>query len=406
MQTPSSNAKRRAITVPNQPLNARTPHMTRVGDFIFSSSIYGRGLADGTTGCYVQGLVQSEVETDPERQVVKAFETLQEYLHVAGVTPENVGLVTVHLRSESLKPIVYREWDKVFPRDGGPAAHLNVPPSFLDPNTHIAIDFIAQPSVARKAIVVPDSPRYGSIPHAARLGDVVYVSGVNGFDYADGSKEQSPAVQMTNVYERVKQYVEAAGCMISEVGFLRNYVRYRNNRELMNPEFARIFGTEFHTGAPARSTHVQPNLVYPREIEVANVIAVHGSTAEGAYVQTDWVRPHGEPISDTARRGNLVFSSRIAGREQADWTNEERLEEQTVKTFASLKSHIESAGGTLDNIGKIDMWVDSLAAKLVADREWDKLFGGRDNAPACTIIHQSEGLVRGWYSRMEFIAVF
>lgn len=405
MQTQSNCVIRRAITVPGQPLNARSPHMARVGDFVFSSGIYGRGLPDGTTGVYVQGLVQGRIETDPERQVVRAFQTMQDYLRATGADLENLGLLTVHLRDESLKPIVYREWDNTFPPDRGPAGHLIVPPSFLDPNTHVSLDFIAQLGAVREAMVIPNAPRYGSIPHVARLGDVVYVSGVNGLDYADGSREQSPAVQMANAYDRVKQYVEAAGCTIPEVGFIRNYVRYRNNRELMNPEFARVFGAEFRAGAPARSTHVQPNLAYPREIEISNVMAVRGSTEEGAYVKIDWVRPHGEPISDTARRSNLLFSSRIAGREQADWTNEERLEPQVVKTFESLQAHIESAGATLDNIGRIDMWVDTLAAKLVADREWDKMFGGRDRAPACHIHHQSEGLVPGWYLRMEFIAV-
>lgn len=397
--------QREAINVAGEPLNARAPHVAKVGDFLFSSGIYGRDLADGTTGVYVPGLIGGDVETDPDGQIAKAFEKIPRYVEAAGGTLDNIGLLTIHVRDESLKSIVYREWDKLFPDGFGPATHIVVPPSFLDPTAHVSLDFIARIGHTREVFVVPGAPQAGKFPHAVAVGDVVYLSGVNGRDYVDGTKEQAPQVQMANAHDRVKQYVEAAGCTTAEVGYLRNYVRYRNNREIMNPEFKRIFGAEMRAAATARSTHVQPNLPYALELEIVNVTAVRGSAEEGAYVASDWVRPHAEPISDTAKRGNLLLSSRVAGREQADGTNEERLEPQLKQSFESLRSHVESAGGSLDNIGRIDMWVSDLAAKVVSDREWDELFGGRDSAPALHIHHQSEGLVPGWYQRMDFIAV-
>jgi enamine deaminase RidA (YjgF/YER057c/UK114 family) len=152
---------------------------------------------------------------------------------------------------------------------------------------------------------------------------------------------------------------------------------------------------------------VQPNLPYTYELEICNVTAVSGAQQEGAYVAAagnEWVRPHAEPISDTAKRGNMLFSSRVAGREQADGTNEERIEIQIAKSFESLSSHVTAAGGSLDTIGRVDVWVDGLAAKFLHDREWDKMFGGAANAPAAHIHHQSEGLVPGWHHRMEFTA--
>lgn len=395
---------RESITVPGEPVNARNPHLTRIGDFIFSSGIYGRGLADGTTGVYVPGLVGGDVVTDPEVQVVRTFEALVRYIEAAGLTNDNVALVTVHVRDESLKPLVYREWDKVFGANG-PAGHVIVPPSFLDPNTHVALDFIARAGTTRENFVVDGEPRYGSLPHAVRLGDIVYLSGLNGRDLVDNPKgEQNPALQMVNAHRRVNDYITAAGSNADEIGFLRNYVRYRNNREIMNPEFKKLFGEKMRAEAPARSTHVQPNLPYTLELEIANVTAVAGATQEGAYAASDWVRPHAEPISDTAKRGNVLFSSRVAGREQADGTNEERIEIQIAKSFESLAAHVEAAGGSLDTIGRVDVWVDGLAAKFLHDREWDRLFPDPAKAPAQHIHHQSEGLVPGWHHRMEFTA--
>lgn len=408
MLTKSGVRKRVAINVPGEPVNARSPHLAQVGDFVFSSGIYGRGLPDGTTGVYVPGLVGGNVVTDPVEQMTAAFATMRKYMEAGGVGPDNIALVNVHVRNEGLKELAYRELAKLFPGDKGPAGHVIVPPSFLDPNTHVAVDFIARKGVKRESFIVDGEPRYGNFSHAARIGDVVYLSGLNGRDIVGKPKgEQNPAEQMVICHERVRRYLEAAGATPDEVGFLRNYVRYRNNREIMNPEFKKVFGSKMRASAPARSTHVQPNLPYTYELEICNVTAVRGATQEGAYVtsgDTAWVRPHAEPISDTAKRGNMLFSSRVAGREQADGTNEERIEVQIAKSFDSLRSHVESAGGALDTIGRVDVWVDSLAARFLHDREWDKMFGSVENAPAVHIHHQSEGLVPGWHHRMEFTA--
>ena len=60
---------------------------------------------------------------------------------------------------------------------------------------------------------------------------------------------------------------------------------------------------------------------------------------------------HGAPIPMGARVGNMIFSSGIIGADPSTGEVPEDLESQCVFAFANMKTMVENAGGTVQNIG-------------------------------------------------------
>ncbi len=81
------------------------PTAVRIGQFLFSSAIPGQDPATG------------ELPTDPEAQVVFAFENVRRVLAAGGATTDDVAKMTVYLKDLSHRQWVNREWLKMFPEE-------------------------------------------------------------------------------------------------------------------------------------------------------------------------------------------------------------------------------------------------------------------------------------------------
>ena len=113
---------------------------------------------------------------------------------------------------------------------------------------------------------------------------------------------------------------------------------------------------------------------------------------------------HENPIPNASRVGNVVMSSVIGGTKPGTRELPTSLEEQVANVFAHIRHDVEAAGGSVDDIIKINFWVKDLVSQRAAlNTEWVKMFPDPESRPArhtLVLPVDSRGLVQA-----EFTAV-
>ena len=92
---------------------------------------------------------------------------------------------------------------------------------------------------------------------------------------------------------------------------------------------------------------------------------------------------HENPIPNASRVGNVVMSSVIGGTKPGTRELPASLEEQVANVFAHIRHDVEAAGGSVDEIIKINFWVkDPVSQRAVLNTEWVKMFPDPESRPA------------------------
>jgi enamine deaminase RidA (YjgF/YER057c/UK114 family) len=93
---------------------------------------------------------------------------------------------------------------------------------------------------------------------------------------------------------------------------------------------------------------------------------------------------HKNPIPAACRIGNIVMSGIILGRDPATSKLGATLDEQCALIFSHMREMVEAAGGSMDDILKINVWmVDrSQSQREIVNKEWTKIFPDENSRPA------------------------
>jgi 2-iminobutanoate/2-iminopropanoate deaminase len=92
---------------------------------------------------------------------------------------------------------------------------------------------------------------------------------------------------------------------------------------------------------------------------------------------------HLNPIPNASRIGNIVMSSVINGMDPGARTLPPELTQQLANMFLHVRNAVEAAGGTVDDIIKMTVWVKDPATQREAlNVEWVKMFPDENSRPA------------------------
>ena len=92
---------------------------------------------------------------------------------------------------------------------------------------------------------------------------------------------------------------------------------------------------------------------------------------------------HENPIPNASRIGRIVMSSIIGGSNPGTRDLPPTLEAQIANVFTYIRTDVEAAGGTVDDIIKVNFWVKDPAKQRVAlNEEWVKMFPNEASRPA------------------------
>lgn len=120
-------------------------------------------------------------------------------------------------------------------------------------------------------------------------------------------------------------------------------------------------------------------------------------------IQVDGVE-HGAPIPMGAVVGNMLFSSGIAGIDPATGTAPADLGQQCELAFTNMKSLVENAGGTVEDIGVMKVYLRDRSQRDAVNRPWLRTFPDENNRPARHTI-QYDAFPPGVLMQLEIIAV-
>ena len=113
---------------------------------------------------------------------------------------------------------------------------------------------------------------------------------------------------------------------------------------------------------------------------------------------------HGAPIPMGARVGNMLFSSGIIGSDPATGKVPEDLGHQCEFAFAHMRSLVENAGGTVEDIGAIKVYMKDRSQREAVNKPWLKMFPDEDNRPARHAI-EYDAFPPGVLVQLEIVAV-
>ena len=113
---------------------------------------------------------------------------------------------------------------------------------------------------------------------------------------------------------------------------------------------------------------------------------------------------HGAPIPFGARVGNMIFSSGIMGADPSTGEVPEDLESQCMFAFANMRTMLENAGGKLDNVGSVKVYMKDRSQREAVNRPWLEMFPDEADRPARHAM-EYDAFPPGVLVQLEVIAV-
>lgn len=91
---------------------------------------------------------------------------------------------------------------------------------------------------------------------------------------------------------------------------------------------------------------------------------------------------HKFPVPNACRIGNLVVSSAIHGIDPATRIMPEDLTSQCAHVFANMKAIVEAAGGSVQDIIKMTVYLRDRENRGALNEEWVRMFPDSETRPA------------------------
>jgi 2-iminobutanoate/2-iminopropanoate deaminase len=92
---------------------------------------------------------------------------------------------------------------------------------------------------------------------------------------------------------------------------------------------------------------------------------------------------HQNPIPNGSRIGNIMMSSVINGMDPGTRNLPPDLSQQLANMFTHIRSAVAAAGGTVDDIIKINVWMkEPVTQREALNVEWVKMFPDQESRPA------------------------
>jgi enamine deaminase RidA (YjgF/YER057c/UK114 family) len=112
---------------------------------------------------------------------------------------------------------------------------------------------------------------------------------------------------------------------------------------------------------------------------------------------------HAAPIPMGVKMGNLLFSSAIMGEDPETHSLPPEPERQAELVFSNIRTLLEKAGGTTDNIARMTIFLKDMAYRDLVNEQWIKMYPNEDDRPARHALQVD--LPRGMLIQVEIIAV-
>jgi 2-iminobutanoate/2-iminopropanoate deaminase len=231
-------------------------------------------------------------------------------------------------------------------------------------------------------------------PLAARRGQYVLTSTLYG-DGPDGRFDPDPALQMRTAFAKLPVALSSVGATLDEVVQVGVHVSEHGIRDTIDPPWIELYPQP--TRPARRTTRMRlPNGAFCG-IQAGAVVGGKRTNYENPGLS------HRNPLPMGAKVGNLFVSSSVNG-QVPNGPLPKNTAEQIDQAYLNVKSLLAQAGGTLDDI--VHMWVfmkEELAIDTLVEK-WLGVFPREGDRPARKTFLRSD-LAGEQQVQMQFTAL-
>jgi 2-iminobutanoate/2-iminopropanoate deaminase len=375
-----TNSNRTVYNLPGlSPAGSVAPDLVLAGRLFFTSGVRGVNRQTG------------ELPSDPAEQFRHAWLNLAALVEGAGLTTDNIGLVTNFIDSQDYRAHINTGWLDLFPRrDNRPARKTTALP--LRPGTGVELQAFGVANQTRTSVEVPGLTHRDPLPNAARLGDYVFSSVIVPWDLATSEPVVGEDAQTDQCFDNMRVLMEQAGGSIDDVVLQWVFL----NDFAYQPYMVDVYLEAWPVGQyqAARKTFRYP---MGSQIQIQCIGRIGGERSNHEIPG----HGHHDPIPMGARIGDLFASSGISG---VDPSSADKLEPvegaagQAHFGIRNVRALAEAGGMSADDIGHITVLVQDYADLPAVDAEWCAMFPDPDDRPARQVLQL--GLQRR--SRVQF----
>ena len=222
-------------------------------------------------------------------------------------------------------------------------------------------------------------------PAAATLDGYTYTNGVIGIDLSTGEIPEDPARQFDLAFSNMVTLLEKSGASRDEVGLVTVYIPGSDHRRFINDPWVATFTDE--DNRPARKTN---HVNLPRGVAVQlQAVAVSGERRSAIEIPG---LAHRDPLPMACRLGSNVFSSVIGPDDPATG---KRVEggptAQIRRCFDNVEILMNQAGGSLDNVEHMWVFLSDFAYQAAMVDEWVRTWPEEGQRPSRKTLHYALG---------------
>jgi 2-iminobutanoate/2-iminopropanoate deaminase len=345
------------------PEGAVAPDLVRAGNLFFTSGVRGVNRSTG------------ELPTEPGEQYQNAWRNLADLVEAAGLSTENIGLVTNFIDSQDYRAHINPGWLELFPEPAERPARKTT--SFPLPRG-LGVELQAFGVVGQRctSVEVKGLTHRDPLPNAARLGDYIFTSVIVPWDLQTSEPVVGETAATDQCFDNMRVVMEEAGATIDDVVLQWVYL----NDFAYQPYMVDVYLEAWPVGQyqAARKTFRYP---MGGQIQIQCIGRIGGA-------RTNHEVPghgHHDPIPMGARIGDVYASSGVSGVDPEGASKLEPVEGAAGQAHFGLrnvKALVEQGGMTIDDVGHVTVLVQDYRDLADIDREWCAMFPEPANRPA------------------------
>ena len=209
---------------------------------------------------------------------------------------------------------------------------------------------------------------------AARIGNLVFTSGISGVDPKSGKLAEGPERQFAQAFTNSVELLAKAGAGPDSIGLLTVWIPGRSHRAYINRDWLQHFPG---ANRPARKTNQAP---LPEGVEV-QLMAYCVTGEKRLPIQIPGLS-HKDPLPMGARLGSYVFSSVIAPEDPANGKLVDGALAQIDCSFENMKRFMKSAGGSDADVNHVWVFMKDFAWQPDMVKRWVDDYPGFGDRPA------------------------
>ena len=346
---------------------AVSPDLVEVGGMFFTSGVSGVDVATGV------------MPDDPAEQFLNAWRNLRALVQAAGLSTDEIGLVTNFIDSQDFRAHINTGWLELFPdADNRPARKTTSYP--LPPGMGVQLQAMGVVGERRQCIEVPGLTHRDPLPNGVRMGDYVFSSVIVPWDLTTSLPVVGEDAQTDKCFDNMRVLMEAAGGTVDDVVLQWVYLNDFAYQPYMVDVYLEAWPIGQYQAARKTFRYAMGGQV---QIQVIGRIGGERTNHE--------IEGHGhhDPIPMGARVGDLFCSSGVSG---VDTAGDDKLEPvegaagQAHHGLRNVGSLVRAGGGTMADVGLITLLVQDYDDLPAINAEWVQMFPDPADRPARHVI--------------------